>query len=183
MLIVLIDNSKQWRGTSSAEPRRLCTESKVKNGSTCPAEPRDEGGPVADMWRVNKLVGPRRVGRSWTFAHSADVNGRQNVYVSLLPCWGDFVTFICWEKFSSPTTFIPSSTQSAQARCVWRAKTIHSEALKCLVYGFCVCNMKFSAAAATNVKNEGFVFPSSQWTRGAFCFMLLQMYRTLFTAH
>lgn len=63
MLIVLINNSKSWSGTSS---QRGHTESAVNNESTCPVEPRD-GGPAADTRTVNELVGPRSVGRSWTF--------------------------------------------------------------------------------------------------------------------
>lgn len=85
---------RHFFGRAAATLHRERSEERVN--MSCRAERR--GGPVADMWRVNKLVGPRRVGRSWTFPHSADVSGQQNVYVSLLPCWGDFVTFISWKK-------------------------------------------------------------------------------------
>lgn len=109
MLIVLINNSKSWSGTSSAQSLWLCTESAVNNESTCPVEPRDRG-PAADMWTVNKLVGREVLAA----AELSSLSGRQRPAKCgcfPFPRWGDFVSFIWQEQrgWEAENSFIKAS--------------------------------------------------------------------------
>lgn len=92
MLIVLINNSKSWSGTSSARSHRERREQRVN--MSCRAERRGTGGWHADSQRARW---PEKCWPQLNFPHSADVSGQRNAYGSLFPRWGDFVSFI-WQE-------------------------------------------------------------------------------------